>query len=226
MEVELGSKPSKGKACPKSLFAQHAQIVLKDTRSVPTGHMGRLVGRLAFRRPRSLIESPSDSMKHIWSPWRMAYIENHNQEPGCLLCNRLAEADGPQNLILHRARHAFVILNRFPYTNGHMMIVPFAHRASLEDLGPDALAELMLLSSRALAVLRQAYGAEAFNLGANIGEAAGAGVVGHVHLHVLPRWPGDTNFMTTTADTRVVPSSLESTYERLHKIWMGLKGRE
>lgn len=150
----------------------------------------------------------------------MAYIENHNPEPGCLLCNRIAEADGPQNLILHRARHAFVILNRYPYTNGHMMIVPFANRASLDDLSPEALAELMHLSARALTVLRRAYGAEAFNVGANIGEAAGAGVVGHVHLHVLPRWPGDTNFMTTTGETRVIPASLESTYDRLRRAWM------
>jgi ATP adenylyltransferase len=150
----------------------------------------------------------------------MAYIENHNPEPGCLLCNRIAEADGPQNLILHRARHAFVILNRFPYTNGHMMVVPFTHCAALDDLSPEALAELMQLSARALTVLRRAYGAEAFNVGANIGEAAGAGVVGHVHLHVLPRWPGDTNFMTTTGETRVIPASLESTYDRLRRAWM------
>jgi ATP adenylyltransferase len=150
----------------------------------------------------------------------MAYIENHNPEPGCLLCNRIAEADGPQNLILHRARHAFVILNRFPYTNGHMMVVPFTPCAALDDLSPEALAELMQLSARALTVLRRAYGAEAFNVGANIGEAAGAGVVGHVHLHVLPRWPGDTNFMTTTGETRVIPASLESTYDRLRRAWM------
>jgi ATP adenylyltransferase len=154
----------------------------------------------------------------------MAYIENHNPEPGCLLCNRIAEADGPQNLILHRARHAFVILNRYPYTNGHMMIVPFAHCAALDDLPPEALAELMQLSARALTVLRRAYGAEAFNVGANIGEAAGAGVVGHVHLHVLPRWPGDTNFMTTTSETRVIPASLESTYDRLRRVWLETSG--
>jgi ATP adenylyltransferase len=150
----------------------------------------------------------------------MAYIESHNQEPGCLLCNRLAEADGPENLVLHRAKHAFVILNRYPYTTGHMMIVPFHHRASLEDLEPEVLAEMMVLAARALVVLRRAYGAKAFNVGANIGEAAGAGVVGHVHMHVLPRWPGDTNFMTTMAETRVIPASLESTYDRLHRLWI------
>jgi ATP adenylyltransferase len=149
----------------------------------------------------------------------MAYIENHDPEPGCLLCNRLAEADGPENLVLHRAKHAFVILNRYPYTNGHMMIVPFFHCASLEDLAPEVLSEMMVLAARALQVLRRAYGASAFNVGANIGEAAGAGVVGHVHMHVLPRWAGDTNFMTTMAETRVIPASLESTYQRLRELW-------
>ncbi|MEW6567204.1 MAG: HIT domain-containing protein [Chloroflexota bacterium] len=158
-------------------------------------------------------------MKHLWSPWRMAYVEQPNQEAGCLFCSRLAQIDGPENLILHRGRHAFVILNRFPYTTGHMMIVPFAHQGSLEALDEATRGELMALATRAIAVLRQAYGAQAFNVGANIGVAAGAGVADHVHFHVLPRWPGDTNFMTTTADTRVIPSSLEATYTRLRPLW-------
>lgn len=158
-------------------------------------------------------------MKRLWSPWRMAYIESLDQEPGCLFCNRLAQVDGPENLILYRGRHAFVILNRFPYTTGHMMLVPNAHEASLDALGEDVLAELMMLAARALKVLRAAYGAQAFNLGANIGQAAGAGIVDHVHFHVLPRWPGDTNFMTTTAETRVIPDSLEATYQRLYDLW-------
>lgn len=158
-------------------------------------------------------------MKHLWSPWRMAYVEQPQQEPGCLFCNRLAQADGPENLILHRGQHAFVILNRFPYTTGHMMIVPYVHQASLEVLDQATLTELMALIARAIAVLGRAYGAGAFNVGANIGEAAGAGVVDHVHFHVLPRWPGDTNFMTTTAETRVIPASLEDVYNRLRKLW-------
>ncbi len=160
-------------------------------------------------------------MKHLWSPWRMAYVEQPHQEAGCLFCNRLAQADGKENLILHRGRHAFVILNRFPYTTGHMMIVPFAHQALLEALDEATRSELMALTAGAIAVLRRAYGAQAFNVGANIGEAAGAGVVDHVHFHVLPRWPGDTNFMTTTADTRVIPASLEDVYNRLRPLWQG-----
>lgn len=158
-------------------------------------------------------------MKHLWSPWRRAYVETPEQEPGCLFCNRAAQSDGPENLILARGRHAFVILNRFPYTGGHLMIVPFAHTARLEALSDEALAELMQLAARALAALRRAFGAPAFNLGANLGEAAGAGVADHVHLHVVPRWPGDTNFMTTTADVRVIPIALEQAYDRLRAAW-------
>ncbi len=164
-------------------------------------------------------------MKHLWSPWRMAYIEGHGQEPGCLFCSRLAEADGPANLVLHRGRHAFVILNRYPYTNGHCMVVPIAHLPSLEDLDDPTQLELMRLTSRTLVVMRRAYGAEAFNLGANIGKAAGAGVEGHVHLHVVPRWAGDTNFMATTADTRVIPETLEQTYGRLLTCWQELDAK-
>ncbi|HSB91062.1 MAG TPA: HIT domain-containing protein [Anaerolineales bacterium] len=158
-------------------------------------------------------------MKHLWSPWRMAYIEERDSEPGCLFCQVLAEADGPGNLILHRGRRAFVILNRFPYTNGHMMVVPFAHQPSLDTLEEQARAEVMELATRALAVLRQAYGAEAFNLGINIGAAAGAGIADHVHLHVVPRWAGDTNFMATVAEARVIPEDLAITYQRLSDAW-------
>ena len=112
-----------------------------------------------------------------------------------------------------------MVLNRYPYTNGHLMVVPYAHQASIEALEDAALLEVMNLSSQALTVLRATYGAEAFNLGVNIGKAAGAGVVNHVHMHVLPRWPGDTNFMATTAETRVIPEDLEVTFTRLKAHW-------
>ena len=149
----------------------------------------------------------------------MAYIEERNAGPGCLFCRTLSEADGPDSLILHRGRRAFVILNRFPYTNGHLMIVPFDHQASLEAIDVEARGEVMELATRSLAVLRRAYGAEAFNLGVNIGAAAGAGVVDHVHLHVVPRWAGDTNFMATVAEARVIPEDLTTTYRRLSEAW-------
>jgi ATP adenylyltransferase len=158
-------------------------------------------------------------MKQLWSPWRMAYIEDRNSEPGCLFCNLRGEAPGAASLVLHREARAFVVLNRYPYTNGHLMIVPDAHVPSLEDLEPETLTDLMLLTRRSLRALRQAYGAESFNLGANIGASAGAGVVDHVHLHVVPRWAGDTNFMATTAATRVIPEDLEETYRRLDGAW-------
>lgn len=149
----------------------------------------------------------------------MEYIEGHVTDSDCLFCDCLKLSDGHENLILHRGQSVFVILNRYPYTNGHMMVVPIAHKASIEDLSETEQAQLMQLSARAVSVLRRAYSAEAFNLGANIGQPAGAGVTGHVHLHVLPRWSGDTNFMATTAATRVIPEALEVTYDKLHALW-------
>lgn len=149
----------------------------------------------------------------------MEYLQNPPEEEGCLFCRLLTQPDGPSNLIVHRSEHAFVVLNRYPYTNGHLMIVPFAHEPSLEGLDPPTLQELILLTQRGLSILRSEYGAEAFNLGANIGEAAGAGIAGHVHLHVLPRWSGDTNFMAITAETRVLPETLDRTFERMTRAW-------
>jgi ATP adenylyltransferase len=149
----------------------------------------------------------------------MPYIEGDRSGAPCLFCEMLARPDGPDNLILHRGSRAFVILNRFPYNNGHMMVVPNAHRASLEDLEAPDQAELMALSGQAITVLRRAYGADSFNLGINIGESAGAGIIDHVHMHVLPRWAGDTSFMATTAETRVIPESLDVTFQRLRPIW-------
>jgi len=149
----------------------------------------------------------------------MPYIEGDRSGTACLFCEMLSRPDGLDNLILHRGQRAFVILNKFPYNNGHMMVVPIAHQASLEELeGPDQ-AELMALSGQAITVLRKAYGADSFNLGINIGESAGAGIVDHVHVHVLPRWAGDTSFMATTAQSRVIPETLDSTYQRLRPAW-------
>jgi ATP adenylyltransferase len=149
----------------------------------------------------------------------MEYIKGHGEQDGCLFCDCIKQEDGPQNLILHRGESAFVMLNRYPYTNGHMMVVPIAHAASIDDLDDAALGDLMRLSAQAIRVLRAAYEATAFNLGANIGEPAGAGIIGHVHLHIVPRWDGDTNFMATTAETRVIPEALEHTYDKLRNQW-------
>ena len=155
-------------------------------------------------------------MNRIWAPWRMEYIEGHTGSSECLFCEL---PDSDDNLILHRGVEAYVVLNRYPYSNGHLMVVPYAHEASIEGLDDTTQLEVMNLSSKALTVLRATYGAEAFNLGVNIGKAAGAGVVNHVHMHVLPRWAGDTNFMATTAETRVIPEDLEETFARLKNHW-------
>ncbi len=152
----------------------------------------------------------------------MAYIESTPTESECIFCDRLEEEDGPENLILYRGKHSFVMLNRYPYTNGHMMVVPYEHVPSLESLNEVTLTELMLLTNLTTNALRNVYCAESFNIGINIGEPAGAGVVDHVHIHVVPRWSGDTNFMSTTAETRVLPEALEQTYTRIKAGWKEL----
>jgi len=154
-------------------------------------------------------------MDHIWSPWRMEYIENHGRQDGCVFCRALVLKDGPENLIVYRGEHAFVILNRYPYTSGHVMVVPILHEPTLENLGPVERAEMMELTSHATGVLRRVYQTLAFNIGMNIGEAAGAGIKEHVHIHVVPRWVGDTNFMSTLASTRVLPETLADTWKRI-----------
>lgn len=153
-------------------------------------------------------------MNHIWSPWRMEYIES-NKEKECVFCSAQAMKDGENNLIALRGERAFVILNRYPYTSGHLMVVPFDHKSNLEELEAPTRAEMMELTSRCMTVLRNIYRPEAFNMGANIGEQAGAGIKSHVHIHIVPRWSGDTNFMTVVGEVRVLPEALEQTYERV-----------
>ncbi len=149
----------------------------------------------------------------------MTYIENHLREEGCIFCKALEKEDGPENLIVFRGKRAFVILNRYPYTSGHLMVVPFAHKETLEKLDAETRAEMMELTTQCMSVLRDIYHPHAFNMGANIGEAAGAGVKEHVHIHIVPRWSGDTNFMSTLAETRVLPEALEDTYRRVKEAW-------
>ncbi|MGO9228972.1 MAG: HIT family protein [Bryobacteraceae bacterium] len=154
-------------------------------------------------------------MDYLWTPWRYHYITAAPPEPGvCVFC-QAAAADDREALVVHRATHNFVILNRFPYTNGHVMVVPFVHVASIEDLPDPALAEMMGLARDAVKHLRALYHPEGWNLGMNLGQSAGAGIAAHAHMHVLPRWTGDTSFITTTGETRVVPEALETTWEKL-----------
>ena len=159
-------------------------------------------------------------MNHIWSPWRMEYIESHKEEV-CVFCSAQEMEDGAENLIAFRSERAYVILNRYPYTSGHLMVVPFDHKPNLEELDPQTRAEMMELTTRCMTALRKIYHPEAFNMGANIGESAGAGVKSHVHIHIVPRWGGDTNFMTVVGEVRVLPESLERTYERVRSAFLG-----
>ena len=129
-------------------------------------------------------------------------------------------SDDDAALVLHRARHSFVVLNRFPYTSGHLMLVPNQHVATLGDCPPEALQEMSLLARQAETNLIKTYNCPGLNLGFNIGACAGAGVAGHIHMHVLPRWPGDVNFMTTIGETRVLPEDLAVTYRRLKGLWI------
>ncbi len=163
-------------------------------------------------------------MEYLWSPWRMEYIENHFNEPGCVFCKALEHEDGPENLIVYRGQRAFVMLNRYPYTTGHLMVIPYKHESDLAALEAATRAEMMELTVQAIAVLREVYHPQAFNVGMNLGAAAGAGIAAHLHMHVVPRWSGDTNFMSTLAHTRVLPEALEDTYKRVRSAWIALHG--
>lgn len=149
----------------------------------------------------------------------MEYIQSEKSKEGCVFCFEKGREDGPENLIVHRSQHSFVILNRYPYTTGHLMVVPFAHQSSLEDLDSETRVEMMELVAKSLSILRQEYHPQGFNVGVNIGEAAGAGILNHVHLHIVPRWVGDTNFMSSLGQTRVLPETLEDTYWRIKRFW-------
>jgi ATP adenylyltransferase len=148
----------------------------------------------------------------------MDYIEQPKPD-GCVFCEAASQPDSLENLIVHRARSAFVIVNRYPYTSGHLMVVPFAHTPTLQGLDPAVRAEMIELANLGLNVLQGVYHPQGFNLGVNIGEAAGAGIEEHVHLHVVPRWAGDTNFMSSLGRTRVLPESLAETYRRVRSAW-------
>ena len=158
-------------------------------------------------------------MDTLWSPWRMRYISD-NEKPGeCIFCSYPKLQDGIKNLIVHRGKTAYVILNRFPYTSGHLMVVPFDHAASIEDLSPAIRAEMMELVTEAIGILRKVYQPEGFNIGINMGSAAGAGIAEHAHIHIVPRWGGDTNFMSTTGETRVIPEDMSISYKRISEAW-------
>ena len=155
--------------------------------------------------------------QRIWAPWRLAYVKDASKdvEQECIFCAKPAEDADEENLIVHRGERCFVILNLFPYTNGHLMVAPYAHVGSITELDPETCAETMALAQRGIRVLEEAYAPHGFNVGFNQGRVAGAGVEHHIHMHVVPRWGGDTNFMPVLGDTRVMPQTVEQSYEML-----------
>jgi len=156
-------------------------------------------------------------MDFLWTPWRYRYIADASKDDRCIFCDALAANDDSKTHIVFRAAKNFVILNRFPYTTGHVMVVPYAHVAELSAADPGTLAENIHIAQRVQSALESVYHPQGYNLGMNLGRAAGAGVTGHLHLHVLPRWTGDANFMTVIGETRVEPEDLDTTYEKLRK---------
>lgn len=157
-------------------------------------------------------------MERLWAPWRMTYIDGADAAPGeCIFCAKAAASNDPENLVLHRGRLSFVLMNLYPYNNGHLMIAPYAHVPSIEELDAETLTDIMTTAQLCLAALRDAMRPQGYNMGINQGTVAGAGIKDHVHLHTVPRWNGDTNFMPVLADTKVMPDYLSNTYRQLRE---------
>jgi ATP adenylyltransferase len=158
--------------------------------------------------------------KPLWAPWRLEYIQQADEQEGCIFCNA-AEGEDAAGLVVHRGREAFVLLNKFPYASGHLMVAPYRHVGEFSELGDDEALEIHRLGGQGMGALAQVYGPQGFNLGWNLGRIAGAGVTDHVHLHLVPRWAGDTNFMPVLADVKVLPEHLAETQRKLAEIWPG-----
>jgi len=156
-------------------------------------------------------------MDFLWTPWRYRYVTSAAKDDGCVFCHAVASPDDARLLVVWRGKKNFIILNRYPYTSGHSMVVPYAHQAELKALDSETLSEMMMLVQRVQIAFETLYHPDGYNLGMNLGKAAGAGIASHLHMHVLPRWMGDTNFMTTIGETRLEPEDLATTYERLRK---------
>jgi ATP adenylyltransferase len=157
-----------------------------------------------------------NAMEHIWAPWRMAYVIGE-KEKGCIFCDKPKENKDSDNLILYRGERNFIILNNYPYNPGHLMVAPYRHVAHLEELSPEELYEHFDIVRRSIKALKEVLNPGGFNIGINIGKVAGAGVAGHIHTHIVPRWEGDTNFMPVIAETKVLPEALASTYDKLRR---------
>src|SRR6266700_3363971 len=154
-------------------------------------------------------------MDYLWTPWRYAYVKSADSIPSCVFCGIQVAGDDRKNRIVHRGQEGFVVLNTYPYNSGHVMVIRYAHLDELRKLPVAAAHEMMDLSQKVETALREVYRPDGINLGMNIGKAAGAGVAGHIHMHILPRWAADSNFMTVVGETRVLPETLDTTWERL-----------
>ena len=154
-------------------------------------------------------------MTHLWTPWRSKYMTERKDKRSCIFCDAVASDEDERTLLVHRGEHTFVILNRYPYTSGHLMVAPYSHVSRLTHISEAAANEMMHFVRQAETVLQVIYRPQGLNLGMNLGEAAGAGIEQHIHMHVLPRWSGDANFMTSIGDTRIIPEALEDTYSKL-----------
>jgi ATP adenylyltransferase len=157
-------------------------------------------------------------VKQLWAPWRLEYIKSADEQPGCLFCDAAAGND-EERLVVRRGTNALALLNKFPYASGHFMVAPIRHVGEFGDLEDDEVLQLHLLTSAGMGALAEIYAPQGYNVGWNLGRIAGAGVVDHVHLHVVPRWAGDTNFMPVLADVKVLPEHLEETRRRLAAAW-------
>jgi len=163
------------------------------------------------------------AMDYLWTPWRYSYIKAASSVEACVFCELLKLGDDEKARIVYRGQHCFMILNTFPYTSGHVMVVPYTHVDQLQKLAPEAAQEMIDLAQKTETILRKLYKPDGINLGMNIGAAAGAGVAGHIHMHVLPRWVADANFMTVVGETRVLPELLEETWKRMTAAFKNMK---
>ena len=158
-------------------------------------------------------------MDHLWSPWRMEYIRRRRSSKGCIFCDVVKRKDEKESLIVKHGKQAYVIMNRFPYTSGHIMVVPYRHVDTFDKLEAETCAEAMELLREGIQAINQVYSPDGYNMGANLGAVAGAGIADHIHFHLVPRWEGDTNFMSSIGATRVLPEDLCETWQRLKDAW-------
>ena len=169
-------------------------------------------------------------MKRLWAPWRMEYILDDNKHQSCLFCDisktnkgKVNKAADKRNLILHRGKHCFVMLNKYPYNSGHIMVVPYFHTSTFDGLSDEVLFDIMKTVRNSVEILKKVLSPDGFNIGLNFGKVAGAGMESHMHKHIVPRWTGDTDSMPIISETRVMPEHLMKTYDKLYKLFVKMK---